>query len=229
MQVVILAAGRGTRFNGSEFDNPKPLIEWDGKTMTNHVIENFKGDNVKIILIKRDEHPIHHKDVNIINIDWITEGPACTAHLSKDIVDMDSELIIVNCDQIILDWDKTMFLNFARNFDAVLGCFISNKPNNSYVKLNNENLVTEVKEKEVISNIATNGLHYWKKARYFFESFEEMFTNKDTTNKEYYVAPTYNYLIKNGYKVGIFMFNQHHPIGTPEDLKKYLNIKKTQI
>ena len=134
MQVVILAAGRGTRFNGSEFDNPKPLIEWDGKTMTNHVIENFKGDNVKIILIKRDEHPIHHKDVNIINIDWITEGPACTAHLSKDIVDMDSELVIVNCDQIILDWDKTMFLNFARNFDAVIGCFISNKPNNSYVK-----------------------------------------------------------------------------------------------
>lgn len=228
MQIIILAAGRGTRFNGSEFVNPKPLIEWDGKTMTQHVIENFKDDGVKIILVKRDEHIIDDLDVKTINIDYITEGPACTAYLSKDLIDMDSELVIVNCDQIILDWDKTSFLNFSRNFDSVLGCFISSKKNNSYVRVNEDNLVTEVKEKEVISNIATNGLHYWKKARYFFESFEEMYENKDTTNNEYYVAPTFNYLIKKDYKVGIFMFNQHHPIGTPEDLNRYLKIKKKQ-
>lgn len=227
MQIIILAAGRGTRFNGSEFTNPKPLIEWDGKSMTQHVIENFKGDDVNIFLIKRNEFVINDVDVKTIDIDYVTDGPACTAYLSKDYIDMDSELIIVNCDQIIMDWDKTLFLNFSRNFDSVLGCFISSKKNNSYVRVNDDNLVIEVKEKETISNIATNGLHYWKKARYFFESFEEMYENKDTTNGEFYVAPTYNYLIKNGYNVGIYMFNQHHPIGTPEDLKKYLNIRKT--
>jgi hypothetical protein len=49
-----------------------------------------------------------------------------------------------------------------------------------------------------------------------------MIKNKDTTNGEYYVAPTYNYLIKRKLKIGIFMFNQHYPIGTPEQLKDFL-------
>lgn len=229
MQIVILSAGQGSRFKNSEYINPKPLIEWDGKTMTQHVIENFKDNNISIVLIKKDEHIVNDSEIKTISIDYITEGPACTAYLSKNIINMDMELIIVNCDQIILDFDMKLFLNFSRNFDAVLGCFVSKKPNNSYVRVDEENLVVEVKEKEVISNIATNGLHYWKKAKYFFNSFEEMYKNKDTTNGEYYVAPTFNYLIKNGDRVGIFMFNQHHPIGTPEDLTKYLKIKKTQL
>jgi hypothetical protein len=136
---------------------------------------------------------------------------------------MEDELIITNCDQIIKDWNKESFLSYARNYDGVLGCFISNKPHNSYVMINDSNLVVDVKEKKVISNLATNGLHYWKKAKYFFESVDKMISNKDTTNGEYYVAPSYNYLINSGYKIGIFMFNQHFPIGTPEQLKNYLN------
>jgi hypothetical protein len=135
---------------------------------------------------------------------------------------MDKELIIPNCDQIIKDWDQELFLSFARKFDGVLGCFISSSPKNSYVKLDDGSFVTEVKEKEVISNIATNGLHYWKKARYFFESYEEMVSNNDRTNGEFYVAPTYNYLIEKKYKIGVYLFNQHFPLGTPEDLKKFL-------
>lgn len=222
MQIVIPAAGRGSRFNGSEFIKPKPLIEWNNKNMIQHVIDNFKGDN-KIIIIKRDIHELKcEDDIKIINIDYTTDGPACTANLSKDLLNMDEELIITNCDQIIKDWNQEYFLNYARNYDGVFGCFISNIKHNSYVKIDENNLVIDVKEKEVISNIATNGLHYWKKAKYFFESLDEMIQNDDKTNGEFYVAPTYNYLIKKEYKIGIYIFNQHFPIGTPEDLNKFL-------
>jgi len=136
---------------------------------------------------------------------------------------MEDELIITNCDQIIKDWNLSNFSKFSKNYDAVLGCFLSNSPKNSYVRIGIDNLVTEVKEKQVISNIATNGLHYWKKAKYFFDSVKEMVDKKDSTNGEYFVAPTYNYLIHKGQKVGIFMFNQHFPVGTPDDLKFYLS------
>lgn len=229
MHIVILAAGRGSRFNGSEFVKPKPLIEWDGKTMTEHVIDNFKNPNTEITVIKRDWHEIKDDGVRLISIDYTTEGPASTAYLAKQHINMDDELVIVNCDQIIIDWNQNNFLNFSRNYDGVLGCFISNKNKNSYVKIDDNNLVIDVKEKEVISNIATNGLHYWRKALYFYESYEQMFRNKDKTNNEYYVAPSYNYMIKKNMKVGIFMFNQHFPIGTPEDLREYLKLKETLI
>ena len=222
LQILIPAAGRGSRFVGSEFLPPKPLISWNGKNMIEHVVNNFKNDDCKIIIIKRKEHNILINEVSIVEIDYTTDGPASTCVLAKDLIDMDSELIITNCDQIIKDWDQEMFLSFARKFDGVLGCFISNSKKNSFVKIDENNLVTEVKEKMVISNIATNGLHYWKKAKYFFDSYHEMVNQKDTTNGEFYIAPTYNYLINKNYKIGIYMFNQHFPTGTPEDLKKYL-------
>ena len=222
IQIIIPAAGRGSRFVGSEFEKPKPLIEWDGKNMIQHVVSNFSQEKNKIFLICRDFHNINIDGCVIKNIDYTTDGPAISASLFREQIDLESELIITNCDQIIKDWNKSIFLDFCKNYDAVLGCFISNKPHNSYVKLDENNLVIDVREKQVISNIATNGLHYWKKAKYFFDSLDEMIHKKDTTNGEYYVAPTYNYLIKNNYKIGIFMFNQHYPIGTPEQLKYYL-------
>lgn len=222
LQILIPAAGRGSRFEGSKFIGPKPLISWDDKNMIQHVVSNFENDNVKLIVIKRKEHECELPNVSIINIDYTTDGPASTCVLSKDIIDLESELIITNCDQIIKDWNQEMFLSYARKFDGVLGCFISNSPKNSFVKVNDQNLVVEVKEKIVISNIATNGLHYWKKAKYFFESYDIMVQNNDRTNNEFYVAPTYNYLLQNNYNIGIYMFNQHFPIGTPEDLNKYL-------
>lgn len=222
LQILIPAAGRGTRFNGSEFIEPKPLIYWNNKNMIQHVVENFSKDINNLIVIKREEHDYElNNDVKIISIDYTTDGPASTCALSKDIINLDDELIITNCDQIIKDWNQDLFLSYARKYDGVLGCFISNSPKNSYVKVNDDNLVTEVKEKVVISNIATNGLHYWKKAKYFFESYQKMVNNNDKTNNEFYVAPTYNYLLSESYKIGIYMFNQHYPIGTPEDLKKY--------
>jgi len=225
MQIIIPAAGRGSRFNNSKFTSPKPLIQWDGLNMINHVVNNFKDEKVKIFIISRKDHSIEIDGVETITIDYYTDGPACTAMLSEKYLDLESELIITNCDQIIEDWDLDRFLKYSRGFDAVLGCFISNSPKNSYVRIGSDNLVTEVREKQVISNLATNGLHYWKKAKYFFDSANQMIDSKDSTNGEYYIAPSYNYLIQNDFKVGIFMFNQHFPIGIPEDLEIYFDYK----
>jgi dTDP-glucose pyrophosphorylase len=222
IQIVIPAAGRGSRFIGSEFINPKPMISWNGKNMIQHVVENFLSDDIHFIVIKRKEHDFNLPDVDVVEIDYTTDGPATTCLLSKDMIDMEDELIITNCDQIIKDWNKDNFISFARKYDGVLGCFISNSPKNSYIQVDDNNLVTKVREKEVISNIATNGLHYWKKAKYFFESYDEMKSKNDSTNGEFYVAPTYNYLLNKDYKIGIYMFNQHFAIGTPQDLKIYL-------
>lgn len=222
IQIVIPAAGRGSRFIGSEFINPKPMISWNGKNMIQHVVENFLSDDIHFIVIKRKEHDFNLPYVDVVEIDYTTDGPATTCLLSKDMIDMEDELIITNCDQIIKDWNKDNFISFARKYDGVLGCFISNSPKNSYIQVDDNNLVTKVREKEVISNIATNGLHYWKKAKYFFESYDEMKSKNDSTNGEFYVAPTYNYLLNKDYKIGIYMFNQHFAIGTPQDLKIYL-------
>jgi uncharacterized membrane protein len=108
--------------------------------------------------------------------------------------------------------------------EGVIGTFYSNSPKNSYVRLNDEGLITQVREKEVISNYATNGLHFWSKGSYFFDSCDEMFSRNDRVNNEFYVGPSYNYMINKGMKVVQYFFNEHFPIGIPQDLEKFKKI-----
>jgi hypothetical protein len=49
-------------------------------------------------------------------------------------------------------------------------------------------------------------------------------------NGEFYIGPTYNHMIRQGLTVGIYHIpnEQHHPVGIPDDLKKYLEHEKTK-
>ena len=44
-------------------------------------------------------------------------------------------------------------------------------------------------------------------------------------NNEFYISETFNFMIKDGYKVGAYKIKneEHCPIGVPEDLERYIN------
>lgn len=237
MNFLIPCAGLGKRFN-SNF--PKLLIDVLGKTMIENVLINLHQDkNDKFICCILKEHENNFKiskkikdffsgNINFVFIDKLKDGPAKTCYEAKDYFDQEEDLIITNCDQIIEDLNVEKIKKFAikNNLDGIIGTFFSNSPKNSYIKINDNGYVIEVKEKLIISNYATNGLHYWKKAKFFFNSCDEMFLKNDRVLNEFYVAPSYNYLINDGKKIGHYYFNEHYPIGTPEDLNNYINKKQ---
>jgi dTDP-glucose pyrophosphorylase len=234
MNILIPMAGSGQRFKDAGYKQIKPLIKVFGKPMIQTVIENLGIEN-NFIFILNKEQDIDFSVTNFIKkcvpsaiiryAEKLTEGPACTALLAEDDI-TESELIIVNCDQVINDFDALKLVEFAKinEADGILGVFISSSKKNSYVKLDPNGEVTEVREKIVISNIATNGLHYWKNGRYFVESAKAMIAANERYNNEFYIAPTYNHLIQDGKKILPFFYNLHIPIGTPEDLERYLKI-----
>lgn len=233
MNILIPMAGSGQRFKDAGYKEIKPLINVLGKPMIEAVIENLGFDN-EFIFILNKEYDFEFLVTNLIKkycpraiiryTEKLTEGPACTALLAeKDITD--SDLIIINCDQIIRDFDIDKLKEFAEinGADGVLGAFISSSKKNSYVKLDPNGEVIEVREKIVISNIATNGLHYWKNGRDFVESAKQMIAANERYNNEFYIAPTYNHLIQKGKKILPFFYNLHMPIGIPEDLERYVS------
>lgn len=229
--VIIPMAGAGKRFSDAGFDVPKPFILVNGKPMVQSVVENLNINGKHIFIIQK-EHSVGNnlhiflkslkEDCEIIEVDSLTDGPACTSLLAEQYI-TDSPLIIVNCDQMIHDFDLDKLLEFSEktNSDGILGAFISSSKKNSYMKLDPQGEVTEVKEKIVISNTATNGLHFWSNGRDFVESAKEMIENNEKYNNEFYIAPSFNYLVRKGKKILPFFYNLHWPIGTPEDLKKY--------
>lgn len=237
INIVIPMAGQGSRFAKAGYENPKPFIDVNGKPMIVRVLENLAYPDARYILIARKEHMDKEKELVaeiekefnaiFIPIDKLTEGTACTVLYARKYINNNEPLLIANSDQIV-DMDIADFINdcSTRKLDGSILTFVDkySDPKWSFAKLDADNLVTEVKEKVVISEYATVGIYFYTKGKDFVDASIDMIIENDRVNNEFYTCPTYNYAIKHGSKIGIYNieFEQMHGIGTPEDLKKYL-------
>lgn len=238
INIIIPMAGEGSRFPKDQY-LPKPLIDVNGKPMIVRAIESLGITGQYHFVIRRNDYTGLVKDIIkkvvkdplFVEITETTEGPACSALLFKDQINNDEELIIANCDQI-MEWSSQLFFHNVRLYDGAVVTYYSETDKNSYVKLDRKGNVIEVREKEVISSISLNGIHYWKQGQYFVKSAEAMIAAGDRApNGEFYIAPTYNYMIRDGLCVGIHHIpnEQHHAVGVPVDLERFLQYEKTQF
>ena len=229
MNIVIPMAGLGSRFSDAGYTTPKPFIEIEGKPMILEAVNTlgFKGNY--IFIIRKDEY-IKNKmkeifpNSQIIEVDYLTDGPASSVMLAKEFINNDEELIVANCDQIMW-WDEETVIKQIRvmDYDGVVVTYHETTPKNSYARINRKGYVTKMAEKQVISNVSLNGIHYWKKGKYFVESTESMVEKNIRFNNEFYVSLTYNQMIEKGFKVGIYHIPNefHNAVGTPDDLNRY--------
>lgn len=241
INIVIPMAGAGSRFAKAGYKKPKPFIDVLGKPMICHVLDNLDMPGAKFILLARKEHYDNEPEtiqwikdnynVEFVLIDKLTEGAACTVLHAHRLINNDTPLLIANSDQIV-DMDITDYINDSngRNLDGSVLCFQDNDTKWSYARIDENGYITEIKEKVVISEYATVGIYYFAKGRVFVENAMDMFVRNDRVNNEFYVAPVYNYAIEKAGKFGIYNIdmNQMHGTGTPEDLDKYIAIKKNK-
>ena len=237
MKVLIPMAGRGKRFEDAGYSFPKPLIEINGKPMIQIIIENLNFPDKHIFIVQKEHMEKYSikemlnlikENSEIITVNNITEGAACTVLLAKELINNDEELIIANSDQWV-NWNNQHFLSYLRekNVDGGIVTFISTHPKWSFVRVDEEGIVTEIAEKKPISNIATVGIYYFKKGSDFVQAAEQMICKNIRTNNEFYVAPVFNEMIANGKKILIYPIAEMRGLGTPEDLKRFIdNIDK---
>ena len=237
VNIVIPMAGLGSRFPRDKYYLPKPLIDVNGKPMITRALESLDIDGQYHFILRNDEFLKITKDViaktvknpNFVIVDETTEGPACSVLLFKEFINNNDELVTANCDQI-MEWSSKLFFHNVRLYDGAVVTYYSDTDKNSYVKLDRQGRAIQFAEKEVISNISLNGIHYWKHGSDFVDSAEAMIAANDRApNGEFYIAPTYNYMIRAGKKIGIFHIpiEQHHAVGVPIDLERFLKYDKT--
>jgi HAD superfamily hydrolase (TIGR01509 family) len=232
MNVLIPMAGAGSRFEKAGYTFPKPLIEVNGKPMIQVVVNNLNFDS-KHIFITQKQHRIKYNldsllnlispECSIIDVDGVTEGAACTTLLAKELINNDNPLIIANSDQFV-DWNSSEFMYKMQEQDVDAGIltFKSNHPKWSYAKIDEYGYVTEVAEKNPISDIATVGIYYWKRGRDYVRFAEMMIEKGIRSNNEFYVCPVFNQAIEHGLKIKTFNIEKMFGLGTPEDLNFYL-------
>ena len=232
--ILIPMAGNGSRFSEKGYLLPKPLISVFGRPMINWVTDNFKDiPEKRFIFICRTEHQdkyqISHKlkdfagDCQVVFVDKLTEGAACTTLLAKDLINNDDQLIIANSDQYV-QWSAKEFYDFSITLDASILTFPSQAVKWSYAKLNDGGFVTEVAEKKVISDKATVGIYFWKNGSDYVKYAENMIEKNIRVNNEFYVCPVFNEAIQDGKKIKVFDIPRENMwgLGTPEDLEIFL-------
>lgn len=233
MKVLIPMAGAGSRFFQAGYKKPKPLIDVAGKPMIQRVVQNINLPDVEHIFIVQASHIGKYPEIKeylkkcvknsrIVTIDGVTEGAACTTLLAEGYID-DSPLLIANADQWV-DWDSEHFIQFSKKHDGTIPFFLSDSPKHSYSRIDySTGYITQVAEKQVISNFATVGIYYWNNGREYISCAQEMIKKNVRFNNEFYICPVYNILINSrGGKIKPYPVFEMRGMGTPEELNKFL-------
>jgi HAD superfamily hydrolase (TIGR01509 family) len=236
LNVVIPMAGAGSRFEKAGYTFPKPLIDVMGKPMIQLVVENLNIDANYVYIVQKSHREKYNLDTllnlitpncNIIEVDGVTEGAACTVLLAKEYINTDSPLLLANSDQW-LDWDSNEFMYKMNesNCDGGIVTFTAIHPKWSFAKVDDRGYVTQVAEKNPISNIATVGVYHWKRGADFVKYAEQMIEKDIRVNGEFYVAPVFNEAIGDAKLIKIHHIEKMMGLGTPEDLQTFINETK---
>ena len=236
LNVLIPMAGAGSRFQQAGYTFPKPLIDVEGKPMIQVVVDNLNIEATYIYVVQKEHRVKYNLDTllnlitpncKIVEVDGITEGAACTTLLAKEYIDSDTPLVMANSDQFV-EWDSNEFMYkmIEQNLDGGILTFKATHPKWSFAKVDENGYVTEVAEKNPISDIATVGVYYWAKGSDYVKYAEQMISKNIRTNGEFYTCPTFNEAIADCKRIKTFNIEKMWGLGTPEDLNYFLENHK---
>ncbi len=241
INIVIPMAGNGSRFKDcvfKKYNAPKPLvyIEALDETMIEAVCNNVTYPNATYIFIVQKEHYETYglqenleglvRKCEIIQVDSVTEGAACSVLLAEKFINNNDPLVIANSDQFI-DWPEDELVFYTKmvsdeNIHGGIVTFEATDKKWSYALTDKDSdKVIKVAEKEVISNRATCGIYYYSKGSDFVKYAKQMINKNIRTNNEFYVCPVFNEFIGDGKNVVTYDVKKMWGLGTPEDLEYF--------
>jgi bifunctional N-acetylglucosamine-1-phosphate-uridyltransferase/glucosamine-1-phosphate-acetyltransferase GlmU-like protein len=210
LKIIIPLAGKSDLYYSAGYIYPKPIIDINGKTMIECVIENTNKLNIDfqyIFIIKDEDATKYHLDnvlkiiapnSEIVKLKYDTKGALCSIMMTIDLISEDDSLLILNGDQI-LDIDFEKVDSFWQNMSVDVGVitFKSVHPRWSYVRIENDEII-ESAEKNPISDNAIAGYYYFKSSKLFFNLSYEVINNNVSYDNNFYVSSIINqYILKN--------------------------------
>jgi dTDP-glucose pyrophosphorylase len=235
---LIPMAGAGSRFFRQSYRVPKPFVSVMGKPAFLAAVDSFpKADSYIFLCLKehiskynlKENIAKHYPFYNIISIDQVTEGQACTCLLAEPFFNKNEGLFIASCDyQMIYDEQKYQALLEDSSIDVIIWTFrigalkMANPNAFAYCKRKG-NQVIEVVEKRTISDDPYNdpavvGSFSYRTCNLFTQGAKKMIKKNIRVNNEFYVGTSINQLIEAGAKVVTFDIDKFISFGDPFEL-----------
>jgi dTDP-glucose pyrophosphorylase len=229
LEVIMPMAGEASRFQGSQYTAYKPFIELKGRKLYQWALSSLGDLRYQLFPIIQKKHD----DGSSLNqyqktlLDHSTRGAAETCSFVLGKLAPQDPVLVLDCD---LMFHSSEYLNFLRNpteCDGALLTFTSQRPRFSYVRVDQEGLALEVREKQVISDRAIVGAYYFRSAR-VFQNYLEKSLSRELVEREYYLSDLYQMMIEDGSKVQTFDCENHISLGTPEEIEQHLSFNTGQ-
>lgn len=228
--IVIPMAGRGVRFLAEGYTEPKPMISVGGLPMYARAVASVPMMSCRhLIFVCLKEHldlglrldlNVRYPRAKIVELERPTYGQACTVLAARYYINNSDPLIIHNADTIVehdvADYPPPQCEGFA----GVLSVFKARGNHWSFAKTGKDGKVIATAEKQRISPLASTGFYWFAHGADFVRHAEAAVLEGDVVRNEYYVAPLYNRIIRDGGSVGVSLAKRVVNLGTPEELKR---------
>jgi HAD superfamily hydrolase (TIGR01509 family) len=238
MNIIIPLGGKGERFYKECFDKPKPLINILQKPMIFHVIDSLVlQHNDKLFIIyynKLNDYNFEqiiktkYPHIILIPIHFQTSGAVETISYGLEYiktVSQNQQCVLLDCDTFytcdLLDKIRTFHF---KNIVFYTKKFNEN-PIYSYIELEQDNKITDIKEKTKISSNANTGCYVFEYINVLADGCKYILDNKITFNGEPYTSCVISQLINTNEHFYGLELNERNiiSVGTPTELKQYLN------
>jgi len=234
MNIIIPVGGIGKRFTDDDYSLPKPLIKSLGKSIIFWTIENLNLEKDDIVyIVYRDEFKIFNFESLLknkfrkVNFKFIaikndTRGAAETVlHAFSEIKDdnLKKSTIVVDSDNFYNDdilshcRDNKNIIFYKKDYDE--------NPIYSYISIDESDIVTDIKEKEKISDNACVGAYCFSSANLLKETIKSVIIEEKKQKSEFYISSLYRYLIDKEIKVSSKEISEFNCLGTPNQLKSF--------
>jgi len=234
-------AGMGSRFSTKGYLLPKPCIEINGHYMMDRALHCLpKTDEVILGALKKhmDLLPLEEYG-NVVWIDEVLQGQACTTEKIVEIVESDTSILVSACDNgVLYDGDKLLELVNDPGNDIIVWSYKNNytsyyNPNAySWLDVDGKDNVTKVNVKNFtgdnpLDTPAITGTMFFKNKDVYLNSLQRLYEvdavgfKNVRTNGEFYIDEVLNSAIDLGYTVKNFDVDHYICWGTPDDLETY--------
>jgi len=236
LNILIPMSGMN-RYEGNEYQYPKPLIEIDGLPMIERVVNLFHAiarEKHFIFVVNEVDCTVYHLDnvlelitgnnCSVIKLSKGTKGAACSALMAIEHINDNNQLIISNSDHFIAHNLDSVITSFeVEDVDAGVICFESVHPKWSFVRLDSESSIIEAAEKRPLSKNAIAGFYYFNKGSLFVTAAMKMIKKGATVEGRFYIAPTLNELVLDGANLKPYRISQQEYFNfySPNKIKDY--------
>ena len=234
MIILIPLGGTGERFKTHGYTKPKALINIFGKPIIFYLIDNLNLEDVELVCIPYNKEYSHYNFEDLlkknyptikfkfIKINKNTEGAAETINIAlKELNDIDKPILCLDGDNF---YNKDIIKMWNQK-DAIF-TFIDDSDTNlySYIKIEN-NIVTDIVEKNKISEYACSGAYGFSSTKLLLEYTQFILDNKIKQKNEYYTSTVIKEMIKNGIQfINIPLLSQDYVcLGTPIQVISFYN------